>query len=135
MTLISPECPICKGNCVLFKTRGLLRNYKCLECGHLFLHPPISTRTIQKLYSKWDYWVTNRETLGETDLNEESMEGLVLSRSRYLKQLNAIPDKPSSFLEIGYCESALVNFLQKMGHHAMGCEINCHSYRKIQIQP
>ncbi|PIE67496.1 MAG: hypothetical protein CSA23_03455 [Deltaproteobacteria bacterium] len=124
MTSILPECPICKGHCTLFKTGGPLQNYKCLECGHLFLHPPISTKTSKALYSKWDYWVTNRETLGTTTFDEQSMDGLVSSRSRTLKQLNAIPERPSSFLEIGCCEGALVNFLPNMGHRSMGCEIN-----------
>jgi hypothetical protein len=123
------RCPVCDGPA---QVEALLKRriQRCKSCQHAWVTSSPSPAKLARLYSGFDYWISDREHQSISDMRSGAhWADFVGARRKAMEDLGLTAHlgglgRRGSVLEVGCSEGILVEDLASRGFDALGCDLN-----------
>jgi len=125
-TKVLSTCPIC-GNAAKLEAKNIYTELdRCQVCGHVYARKQPKKRILSLLYSKFQYWIQERNHQGIQEMKQgPQWQQYLESRFAILHRSGILSDNGQKCIfEIGCSEGMLLKALMEQGHDASGCEMN-----------
>ena len=119
-------CPVCGAapDRVEFNTRFSPLDH-CAGCGHVYTRVTPGELILRLMYGDMSYWRQDKEHQGITRIEHgPHWEVFIGARMNALRDAGVLEGGPKKFFEIGCAEGILLRELERLGHEALGSELN-----------
>ncbi len=128
------ECPLCSGRnwCLKFNL-GVLRVFRCVDCGMMFLNPHLSPKGMKKVFSSPELLRKINRFLSDycEQKTWETPQTLSIYR-RILKKIGNFLSHKGKLMDIGCGQGTFLKLAVEEGWQAFGVEPNCSNAPELK---